>query len=83
MPRTIIYSHVYKILNLPITYKKDSLFCKSECACLHITVNIVVFFVKSNEHTYPKGSSLVSLYRVVPITKRRNCIVQMAYIKMT
>ena len=27
----------------------------SECACLHKTVNMAVFFVKSNENTYQKG----------------------------
>ena len=34
------------------------------------TVNMVVFFVKSNENTYPKGRALMQMYRVVPITKR-------------
>ena len=29
---------------------------QSECACLHKTVNMVVFFVKSNENTYTKGT---------------------------
>jgi len=36
------------------------------------TVNIVVFFVKSKEDTYPKGRLLMQMYRVVPITKRGN-----------
>jgi len=36
------------------------------------TVNMVVFFVKSNENTYPKGRALMQMYRVVPITKREN-----------
>ena len=31
-------------------------FCQLECACLYKTVNMVVFFVKSNENTYPKGT---------------------------
>ena len=35
----------------------------TKCACLHITVNIEVFFVKS-------GWALLQMYVVVPITKR-------------
>ena len=34
------------------------------------TVNMVVFVVKSNKHTYPKGRSLMQMYAVVPITKK-------------
>ena len=48
--------------------------CQSQCACLHQTLNMVVSFVKSNEKTYTKGSATLQMYRVVPITKRRNCI---------
>jgi len=33
---------------------------------------MVVFFVKSNENTYPKGRALMYMYRVVPIPKRGN-----------
>ena len=40
-----------------ITYRNDSVLCQSECTCLHKTVNMVVFFVKSNENTYPKRES--------------------------
>ena len=49
-------------------------FCsaQSECACLHKTVNMAVFFVKSYENTYPKGKALIQMYRVVPQTKREN-----------
>ena len=65
------YFHVYIILDVPITYKNASVLCQSECACLHKTVNMVVFFVKSNENTYPKGRALMQMYRVVPITKRQ------------
>ena len=43
------------MLHFPITHRNASVFCQSECACLHKTVNMVVFFVKSNENTYPKG----------------------------
>jgi len=46
---------------------------QSECACLHKIVNMVVFFVKSKENTYPKGRALIQMYGVVPITKRGNC----------
>jgi len=31
---------------------------------------MVVFFVKSNENTYPNGRALLQMYRVVNITKR-------------
>jgi len=33
---------------------------------------MVVFFVKSNENTHPKGRVLMKMYRVVSITKRGN-----------
>jgi len=68
--RTIIYFHVYIILDFPITDRNASVLCQSERACLHLTVNMIVFFVKSNENTYPKGRALIQMYRVVPITKR-------------
>ena len=42
-------------------------------ANVYLTVNMVVFFVKSNENTYPKGRALIQMYRVVPKTKRGNC----------
>ena len=46
MSRTIIYFHVYIILDFPITYRNASMLCQSECACLHKTVNMVVFLLK-------------------------------------
>jgi len=70
MLRTIIYFHVYIILDFLITYRNASVIFQSECACLHKTVNMVVFFVKSNENTYPKGRALMHMYIVVPIMKR-------------
>jgi len=70
MSRIKIYFHVYIILVFSITCRNASVLCQSECACLHKTVNTVVFFVKSNENTYPKGRALMQMYRVVPITKR-------------
>ena len=53
MPKTIIYFHVSIILEFPITYKNTAVLCQTECGCLHKTVNIEVFFVKSNENIYP------------------------------
>ena len=47
------------ILDFPITYRNESVICQSECACLHKKVPMVVFFVKSNENTYPKGRALI------------------------
>jgi len=72
MLRTIIYYYVYMILDFPITNRNASVSCQSECACLHKTVNMVVFFVNNNENTYPKGRALMQMYRVVPKTKRGN-----------
>jgi len=69
MLRTIIYFHVYIILDFLLTYRNASVLCQSECACLHKTVNMVVFFVKSNENSYPKGRALMHMYRVVLQTK--------------
>ena len=40
---------------------------------IHKTVNMVVFYVISNENTYTEGRALMQMYRVVPITKRGNC----------
>ena len=51
MSRTIIYFNAYIILDFPITYRNASVFCQSECACLHKTVNMAVFFVKCKENT--------------------------------
>jgi len=67
-----IYFNVYIIFDFPIIYRNASVSCQSECPCLHKTVNIVVFFVKSDENTYPKGRALMQMYRVVPQTKRGN-----------
>ena len=59
MSRIFIYFHVYITLDFPITYRNDSVLCQSECACLHQTVNMVVFFVKRNENTFQKGGALI------------------------
>jgi len=63
---------VYTILVFSMTLRNASVLCQSECACLHKTVNMVVFFVKGNENTYPKGRALMQMYGVVPITNRGN-----------
>ena len=79
---------MYIILDYPIIYTNASVLCQSECTCLHQTVNMVVFFVKSNENTYSKGRALMQIYRVVPITKREllkllyNCF-HHTYVKLT
>ena len=70
MLRIKIYIHLYIILDFPITYENASVICQPDCACLHKTVNMEIFYVKSNEITYPKGRALMQMYRVVPITKR-------------
>jgi len=72
MLRTPIYFHVNITLYFPITCRDASVLCQSECACLHETVNMVVFFVKSNQNTYTKGRALMTMYTVVPIMKRGN-----------
>jgi len=41
---------------------------------LHKTVNMVVFFFKNDENTYPKGGAILQMYRVVPQTKRGNSL---------
>ena len=41
---------------------------------LHKTVEMVVFFVKNNENTYPKGRALMQIYRVVCQMNRENLI---------
>ena len=46
MSRTIIYVHVYIILDFLITYRNALVLCQSEFTCLHQTVNMVVFFFK-------------------------------------
>ena len=58
-------------IRLSITYRNASVTWLDR-ACLHKTVNMLVFFVKGNENTYPKGRSLKQMYRVVPISKRGN-----------
>jgi len=39
-----MHVHVNIILVFPITYKNTSVLCQSECACLHQTVKMIVFF---------------------------------------
>jgi len=70
MLRTTICFRVYISLGFPITYRNASVLCQSDCSCLHKTVNMVVFFVISNENAYPKRRALMQMYRVVPIKRR-------------
>ena len=70
MSRPVTYIHVFTVLDLPTTYRNALVFCQSECACLHKTVNMVVFYVKCNANTYLKGRALIQMYRVVPRTKK-------------
>ena len=71
MSQTIIYVHVNILLDFPITYKNASVLYQSEFTCLHQTVNMVVFFPKKNENTYPKGKALMQMYRVVPQNEKK------------
>jgi len=59
MSRTVIYFPVYLILDFPITYINAAVLCQSECACLHKTLNMEVFFVNIKENNYPKGRTLL------------------------
>jgi len=52
------------ILEFPITYINAAVFCQSECASLHKTINMAVFFVKSNKNTYPKGRALMQMLSI-------------------
>ena len=72
MSRTTIYVHVNIVLYFPISYIYICFIDLSECACLHKTVNIVVFYVNCNENTNPKGRALMQIYRVVPQMKRES-----------
>jgi len=77
--RTIIYVHVYIILDFLGICRNVSVHCQSECTRLHKTVNMVVLFVTNTENTYPKGRALMQMYRVVPKTKRENSQQQYMY----
>jgi len=70
MSVTLIYFHVYIILDFPITYRSASVLCQTECPCLHEAVNMVVFFLKNDKNTYPKGRAIVQMYKIVSQTKR-------------
>jgi len=71
---TIINVRVNIILDFYITHQNALVLCQSECPWPHQIVNMVVFFTKNNENTYSKGRSLMQMYRVVPQTKRGNCV---------
>ena len=67
---SIIYVLVNIILGFHITYRNASVLCQSECACLHQTVIMVVFFVKSNENNHRKGRVLMQMLSC-PLNKQR------------
>jgi len=71
MSRTPIYFHANIILDFPITYRNASVICQSVCACLHKTVNIVVFFVRSNENTYSKRESTHANVQSCPCKEKK------------
>ena len=59
-----------------ITYRNASVLCQSECACLHKTVNTVVFFVKSNENTnLPKMESTLANVQNCPNNEKRKLVI--------
>ena len=58
MLRTILCLCLH-FIDFPITYRNSSVLYQSEYACLHLTVNMVVLLVKSNENTCPKGRALL------------------------
>ena len=49
---------MFTCLDFPITHRNASVFCQSEFACLHKTVNMVVFFVKVMKISTQKGEHL-------------------------
>jgi len=55
MSRTLIYVHVNIILDFPLQYTNASVFCQPECAFLHQTVIMVVFFIKIMKIPNQKG----------------------------
>ena len=80
MSKIIIYFHVYIILNFPIIYRNASVLCQSDCTCLHKTVNMAVWFVKSNENTYPKRESVCANVQSCPINEKRELVTIIVFI---
>ena len=73
MSRTLLYVHV-----IPITYNNVSVLCNSECACLHQTVNRVVFVIKVMKYL-PKRESTHANVQSCPSNEIReflNTIIQ-------
>jgi len=71
MSNTYYYPCLHNI-RLSYNIGNTSVVCQSESTCLHKTVNLVGFYVKSNAKTYPKGRALMQKNRVIPITKKEN-----------
>ena len=59
--------HIVKTFEIVFSFhvKDNNIF-----PCLHKTVNVVIFFVKSNEITNPKGRALMQMYVIVSQLKR-------------
>ena len=51
--------YVYIIFDFPVTYWNASVVCQSECAFLHKTVNMVVYFVRMMKISTEKESAQV------------------------
>ena len=51
----IVHVYVYITLDFPMTYTNASVLCQAEFACLHKTVNVVVFFLKIMKIPTQKG----------------------------
>ena len=83
MSKTVIYFHVYILLDFSIIYRNASVLCQSECSCLHKTVNMVIFFDKSNGNDTKRESTHANVQSCpynekrgfVPLCSRgNNCI---------
>ena len=63
----------FNVKNFPITFRNASVLHQSECTCLHKTVIIVVFFVKSNENNIPKRASTHANVQSCLSNEKREC----------
>jgi len=65
--------HVYIIQDVPIRYRHASVFCQSDYAFLHKTVNNELSLLKVMKIPTQKGEHSCKCTWVVPIAKRENC----------
>jgi len=56
--------------NIRLSFNIKKCFGGLSIRMLHKTVNVVIFFVKSNEITNPKGRALMQMYVIVSQLKR-------------